>query len=342
MKLVSATVTGLFGVYDHRIELDPEGVTFVHSTNGMGKSIFLKLIYGILRGYTVEVKAVPFTRLDLGFDDGSTLIVENGEELLVQMQKNELEERLGRYDLETILPAVYVSPERLTVKRKDGRLMYAIDVYADELEDRFLSAKEETAIDVAAASPGEEMSDADIESRLADLKPKTDFMYSAGLRMNLPVGLRMTPSRYDIHKSHDSYLRLTRAVEEYVADCYDLAESIVVFQDVVNSFFINKRLSISNGKMQITLNNGSHIPLEVLSSGEKHIIIMFYRLLFQTPHGALAIIDEPEISIHVSWQQRLGRVLMDVCRLRDLQIVAATHSPQVIHDMWDRSNELRA
>ena len=79
----------------------------------------------------------------------------------------------------------------------------------------------------------------------------------------------------------------------------------------------------------------------MLSSGEKHIIILFYRLLFQTPHGALAIIDEPEISIHVTWQQRLGRVLMDVCRLRDLQIVAATHSPQVIHDMWDRSNELR-
>lgn len=342
MKLISASVTGLFGVYEHRIEFDPKGITFVHSTNGMGKSVFLGLIYGVLRGYTETVRKIPFDRLDLGFDDGSTLIVERGDDLLVQMQKNELEERLGQYDLQTILPAVYISPERLTVRRQDGRLMYAIDVYSEELEDRFLTAKEETAIDINDTDPGEDMSDADIEARLADLKPKTDFMYSAGLRMNLPVSLRMTPSRYDINKSHENYLRLTRAVEEYVGDCYELAESIVVFQDIVNSFFINKKLVISNGKMQVVMNNGRTIPLEVLSSGEKHIIIIFYRLLFQTPHGALSIIDEPEISIHVSWQQRLGRVLMDVCRLRDLQIVAATHSPQVIHDMWDRSNELRA
>ncbi|MDR3075105.1 MAG: AAA family ATPase, partial [Candidatus Methanoplasma sp.] len=67
----------------------------------------------------------------------------------------------------------------------------------------------------------------------------------------------------------------------------------------------------------------------------------FYLLLFETRHGSLVIIDEPEISLHVAWQQSLGKTFTDIARLRDFRMIVATHSPQVIHDNWDLSVELR-
>ena len=343
MKLTSASVYGLIGSFDYSIGINTEGITFVHSTNGAGKSLFLKLIFSILHGDLDTVRRMPFSRLNIGFDDGSTLITERKEDrLLIQMQKNELEENITTEDLEMLKPSVYISADRQIVKKKDGRLMYALDAYAEELEDWFVSAKDATAIDITAVTPKEDMSDADIENELRDLKSKVDFMFNSGLRINLPVGLRMPPSRYDINKNHENYLKLTYALEDYVNDNYQLAESMDVLRDIVNSFYTNKVMRISNGRIYIDLRDGTTLPLESLSSGEKHILIMFYRLLFQTEPGSLVVFDEPEISLHVSWQQRLGPILNDICRLRDLQILVATHSPQVIHDMWDLANELRS
>ena len=152
----------------------------------------------------------------------------------------------------------------------------------------------------------------------------------------------MPPSRYDITKNHINYLKLTHALEKFIDDNYQLAESLDVFRNIVNSFYTNKVLRISNGRMFIDLRDGTTLPLDCLSSGEKHILVMFYRLLFLTEPGSFVVFDEPEISLHVSWQQRLGSLLNEICRLRDLQILIATHSPQIIHDMWDLANELKA
>ena len=94
--------------------------------------------------------------------------------------------------------------------------------------------------------------------------------------------------------------------------------------------------------MSVRLNDGNGIPINRLSAGEKQIMIIFYRLLFHTKPGTLAIVDEPEISLHVSWQQRMGSLFLDISRTRNIQILVATHSPQIIHDRWDLAKELRA
>ena len=342
MKLTSASVFGLINSFDYSIDINTDGITFVHSTNGAGKSAFLKLLFSILHGDLDAAESIPFRRLTVGFDNDSMLIVDRKSEgLHIQIQKNELEEEVSLEELESMKPAVYIPADRLIVKKRDGRLVYALDAYSKELEDWFLSAKDEAAIDITNTDKGIDLGDDEIEHNLRDLKSKVDFMFNSGLRINLPVGLRMPPSRYDINKNHDNYLKLTHALERYVHNNYQLAESLDVFRDVVNSFYTNKVLRISNGRIYIDLRDGTTLPLDSLSSGEKHILIMFYRLLFQAEPGSLVVFDEPEISLHVSWQQRLGPLLNDICRLRDLQILIATHSPQVIHDMWDLANELK-
>jgi len=71
------------------------------------------------------------------------------------------------------------------------------------------------------------------------------------------------------------------------------------------------------------------------------LMVIFYNLLFHASPGSLVVIDEPEISLHISWQQKMGSILIDIARLRDLQMIVATHSPQIVHDKWDMANELR-
>ena len=343
MKLVSASVQGLINSFDYSIDINTEGITFIHSTNGAGKSAFLKLIFSILHGDMDAVMNIPFKKLNIGFDDESTLIVENDKgRILTRIQKRGVEDEIAPEEVETLKPSVYIPADRLIVKKRDGRLLYAMDAYSKELEDWFVSAKDGTAIDITDVDIDGDLADDEIEHLLRDIKSKVDYMYNSGLRINLPIGLRMPPSRYDINKNHDNYLKLAHALDRYVRENYLFSESLDVFRDVVNSFYSNKLLRITNGKIYIDLSDGTTLPLEALSSGEKHILVIFYRLLFQTEPGSLVVFDEPEISLHVSWQQRLGPLLNDICRLRDLQILIATHSPQVIHDMWDLANELRS
>ena len=342
MKLVSASVQGLFGAYDHSISINPDGITFVHSMNGVGKTVFLTLVYNILRCDRAAISEMRFSKAELTFDDGSRILAENGgPDLILRINHGGVIEDYVSASQQGIGTPTFITSSRLVTKRGDGSLMYSLDIYSEELKDWFVAAKDDSAISLEDVDCPRDLSDSEIDDMLRDLKAKVDFMYQSGFRVNLPMGMKLQPSRYDISKNHDGYLRLAYALKDYLSKDHQLAESIVVYQDIINSFFTGKRLVINNGRIGIQLNDGSSIPLSALSSGETHLLIIFYRLLFQAQPGSLVIIDEPEISLHISWQQKLGQVFGDICRLRDMEMLIATHSPQTIHDLWDRASELR-
>ena len=84
-----------------------------------------------------------------------------------------------------------------------------------------------------------------------------------------------------------------------------------------------------------TASNGRSIPIKQLSSGEKHNLIMFYELIFESDKDALILIDEPEISLHVYWQRQFIDELNDICKLKELQSIVATHSPDIVGNYVD-------
>ena len=57
----------------------------------------------------------------------------------------------------------------------------------------------------------------------------------------------------------------------------------------------------------------------------------------QTP---LFSLTEPELSLHIAWQQKFLRDLLKITKLAGLTALVATHSPQIIHDRWDLTVEL--
>ncbi|MCL1811740.1 MAG: ATP-binding protein [Methanomassiliicoccaceae archaeon] len=333
------SVYGLFGEYDYNINLSEGYVTFIHSLNGYGKSTVMRLISDTLRGNIDNVMDVCFERMDLRFDDGSALILENGEPPLIQMQKNEIEEEMPIEELSNILNVLYIPPDRTVINC--GDLRPALETYLGRLTCRLNDAKENDRLESIPKDGRKEYNDAELEFWSKDLKAKLDFIKRAGIEPDMPAGYRFPPSRFEIMRYRRDYEELAFSVEEYVKRYYELSESTIVYLDIVNDLLVNKNIYINeNNILSVRMDNGAALPLDKLSSGEKQILIMFYLFLFEAEAGSLVIIDEPEISLHVGWQQRLGKTFSDIARLRDMHIVVATHSPQVIHDNWDLSVEL--
>lgn len=77
------------------------------------------------------------------------------------------------------------------------------------------------------------------------------------------------------------------------------------------------------------------LPLECLSSGEKNDLIMFYNLIFNSEKGALVLIDEPEISLHIQWQEEYIDFLLNICKMNELHAIVATHSPNIVNGHWE-------
>ena len=65
-----------------------------------------------------------------------------------------------------------------------------------------------------------------------------------------------------------------------------------------------------------------------------------YDLLFRIKPNTLVMIDEPELSLHVNWQERFLSDLSEVIKVAGFDALIATHSPYIISDKSDLLVEL--
>jgi predicted ATPase len=103
------------------------------------------------------------------------------------------------------------------------------------------------------------------------------------------------------------------------------------FEALTNLYFSenNKKLSIKrNGEIEIEIPNTTD-PTSIfrLSSGEKQIIVMLAQLIFGKKRH-IFIIDEPELSLHLGWQEVFVKSLLEASP--NTQFILATHSPTII------------
>lgn len=122
----------------------------------------------------------------------------------------------------------------------------------------------------------------------------------------------------------------------------NLVERIELFCDIVNRRFSFKHLKVSYEKGFEVIDDTTEKDLELyrLSSGEKEIIVLFYEILFETPNGSVLLIDEPEISLHISWQRLFISDLVKIAKHKHLTVVVATHSPQIALGDCDKQIDL--
>ena len=112
-----------------------------------------------------------------------------------------------------------------------------------------------------------------------------------------------------------------------------IAGDKVHFQDLVDDLFKETGKTIRRDKNEIYFDSlGEIIPCYKLSSGEKQMLIILLSVLVQNHRPYVLFMDEPEVSLHIEWQQRLVGLVRDLNP--KAQIILTTHSPAVIMDGW--------
>lgn len=99
-------------------------------------------------------------------------------------------------------------------------------------------------------------------------------------------------------------------------------------------------------KVVLFKKNEKLIPIDSLSSGEKQIVYRgcFFLQDINALNGAFAFIDEPEISLHPSWQMRImdfyKGIFTNDSGKQTSQMFVVTHSPFIIHNENRRNDKV--
>jgi predicted ATP-binding protein involved in virulence len=153
---------------------------------------------------------------------------------------------------------------------------------------------------------------------------------------------------------HRTQLKLDKSKREvlsiYVEDTErklavfgEMAQKVQLLTDAINKRFKYKRMSISKegGFVFQSIVDDTLLPLASLSSGEQHELVLLYELLFKVTPDTLVLIDEPELSLHLAWQQQFLGDLVEMVKLSSFDVIVATHSPGIIGKRWDLTVELK-
>lgn len=154
---------------------------------------------------------------------------------------------------------------------------------------------------------------------------------------------------HDIDESTKNALSVyVEDVEKKLNVFTEIATKINLLKGIINNKFSYKKINFSKEKGFIlttlydsSLSDSKTLAPSDLSSGEQHELVLLYELLFKVEPNSLVLIDEPELSLHVSWQVQFLKDLQEITKLADLDILIATHSPDIIQDRWDLTVELK-
>lgn len=141
-----------------------------------------------------------------------------------------------------------------------------------------------------------------------------------------------------INKSKLDYLETISKLAQQYSDKLDEAHAkFNLFLSLTNRFFnmIGKEVIASDGTVLIR-RKGGKCEIGCLSSGERQIVIMMAHLLFnpQLSRKSVFMLDEPELSLHIAWQEILLGTIME--SNPGLQLIVATHAPSIIGPMEDK------
>jgi predicted ATP-binding protein involved in virulence len=148
--------------------------------------------------------------------------------------------------------------------------------------------------------------------------------------------------------TYRSNAREAKIVKIYVKDTVqkldvfnNLRSRLDLFKDLIEKRFIDKTLQIDRESgFKIISKTGLEVPLDTLSSGEQHQLILVFDLLFEVTENSLILIDEPELSLHVAWQKTFIESLKRIIALNAFDVLLVTHSPALVARHFDLAVEL--
>jgi predicted ATP-dependent endonuclease of OLD family len=133
-----------------------------------------------------------------------------------------------------------------------------------------------------------------------------------------------------------THLHRIEAISEYAGTYQEAIDKLDMplkeITNIANSFLqeSNKSLKIgASGKLQVVWSD-QEIVTDNLSSGEMQLIVIIVHLVFceLRKESSVFVIDEPELSLHISWQEKFVDAILQASP--STQFILATHSPAII------------
>ena len=138
---------------------------------------------------------------------------------------------------------------------------------------------------------------------------------------------------YQVNIGNRIIQMLTSGTPEEQLQAGELSKPKKLFQDLIDELFHETGKTIVRDSNEIYfMQYGEKISPYMLSSGEKQLLVILLTALVQDNSPGTLFMDEPEISLHIEWQQRLISLIRSLNP--NVQIILCTHSPAIIMDGW--------
>ncbi|MGZ0801129.1 AAA family ATPase [Kluyvera ascorbata] len=247
----------------------------------------------------------------------------------------------------------FICADRLQVRADDETV---IDLCARKLKDLMESAQDDSAAlsqRLDATFPirlferleqQKRFSSGNIQARLNGIQDKRRHYMRYGL---IQAENDLMPEKSTSLYSSNEYLGV---LDLYIEDALGklspfqtLHQKIDLFESILQEKILAfKKVMIDRDKgFYFESLNGDIIDRNMLSSGEQNQIVLLFNLIFDLVSQKVILIDEPEISLHVAWQQTFLDSLKKIQKINEYEkVIIATHSPQVISKNWELTYDL--
>jgi predicted ATPase len=144
---------------------------------------------------------------------------------------------------------------------------------------------------------------------------------------------------YEDNSNEETLMYFLSKLSQVVNQTKQLESTIENFVSKANTYLGNtsdtKSFTYDPEKMKVTVINkwtSEKIQLNDLSSGEKQVVSLL-SYLFLYPSDKIILVDEPELSLSIDWQQK---ILVDMVEAPSCkQLLAITHSPFIFDNKLD-------
>ena len=361
MKLKNLSVLNLFGVLNYNINFCDSDVNIITAPNGYGKTVILNIINSIINNDFSYLVNLNFESLSLEFKDFTITVRKSKNSLTIKVNEvnevilipdlwaevNPHEFQLNSNELSKYtdnMKVLFIRDQRISsninlVEKSASRLRDLIN--SAHLESAKISQELDGEFLVRLFHPLDNSSRTSIDSleqRLLGIQDKLikyskyDLVNINNIKNNIINRGIITNDNIFLLKLYVDDMLLKLEPIDHIFSKIELFESII--NESVLSF---KRILFSrNDGFYFVSNNGSRIDYDLLSSGEKNQLIMTFNLIFNSHCYSVVLIDEPEISLHVSWQSNFINSILKIKNINLFDnVIISTHSPTIIGDYWD-------
>lgn len=230
--------------------------------------------------------------------------------------------------------------QQFEIHRRKEPVQHTVKIYAAELQQRIKNAMAEYAKktqELEQTFPFRLLKTAELytyeqlKEHIEALQNKRQELRDIGFLPTTDSASLDANSIDSLETHHATVMNLyVKDSEEKLQVLECLSKKIKLLLEIINSKFQGKKLRIDEKKGLIISKDEGEIDLTLLSSGEQHELVMFYDLIFKVEPNTLVMIDEPELSLHITWQYKFIDELKQIVEHSKFDVLIATHSSMVV------------